>query len=242
MEAIISSDTLTFLCLLITAVILFYIFAFRMKWRDILPIIFNPLIKKIPPNISPNQISVMGLPIALITALFIYLARYNHYYFIWAAISLLIYALVDSLDGILARARNQATKSGAFLDYTLDKLSYLALLSGLILGGHVLTTLVVISMLCTLFYSLINMESLALTGSPFPLAERPRWLILAIILCLIAFTIKLLGFKSFDLWKIEIRYFDALFMILPIYQASIIFTESRSLWNRLKKIDRAEHK
>ncbi len=237
-----TSTNIIILLVFLIAILLFYIFAFRIKWREILPLLFDPLIQKIPPYISPNQISLIGFLLALITGLFVYLAKYNFLHFLWAAVFMSAYAIVDNLDGILARARNQVTKSGSFLDYTLDKLSYLVLLYALILGEHVRTELVVISMLCSLFYALINMESQALTGSTAPLAERPRWLILAIILCVLAFLIKFLGAESFELWDLKIRTFDALFVLMPIYQIITIFSGSLSLWQKLKKLDQEEYK
>ena len=225
------------LLFLLIAIILFYIFAFRIKWRDLLPIFLNPLIQKIPPYITPNHISLFGFLFVFITGLFIYLAKTNLYFWLWAAFFMFLYAIIDNLDGILARARNQVTKSGSFLDYTLDKISYQVLLFSLILGGHLRTELVVISMLSSLFYALINVESQALIGSTAPLAERPRWLILAIILCVIAFSIKVFGAESLNLWSIEIQSFDALFVILPIYQISTIYFRSISLWKELRSID-----
>lgn len=237
-----SSNIIIFLCLLIIAFISFYVFAFRIKWREILPPLFTPLVQKIPSYITPNHISIMGFLFVLAAGLFIYLAKDNYFFFLWAALFIFLFALIDSLDGILARIRHRATKSGAFLDYTLDKISYLFLLFTIMLGGHVRAELIVIAMLFTLFYALINMEAKALTGSTFPLAERPRWMALAIILCIVAFLIKLFGAESLHLWSIKIQSFDALFVLLPIYQIVIILFRSITLWKELKKLDRERKK
>lgn len=226
--------------MLVLTLVFFYILAFRIKWRDVLTRFLSPLVQRIPPYITPNQISGAGFFLVLLTCLFIYLAKYDFIFFLWGALFMFLYAVVDQFDGILARARGQATKSGTFLDYTLDKFSHQLLLFSLILGKHVRTELVVISMLCSLFYSLINMEALALTGRTFPLMERPRYAVLAIILFVFAFLIKFAGVDELSLGAIKTRSLDLLFPVLPVYLFMIILFRGASLWKELRELDRGK--
>ena len=71
--------------------------------------------------------------------------------------------------------------------------------------GYARAELIVITMLLSLFYALINMETQALTGSTFPLAERARWMVLAIILFLVAFLIEFLGLETLTILKTSLR-------------------------------------
>lgn len=234
-----SINIIIIICLLIV-IISFYVFAFRLKWREIMSTLLTPLVHKIPSSVTPNHLTILNLLFTLSAGLFIYLAKYNFYLILGAAIFIFLFGANDSLDGILARARRQVTKSGTFLDYTLDKVNYLLLLYALMLGQHISSELVIITMLCSLFYSFINIESQVLTGSTFPLAERPRWLTLAIILCLVAFLLKLLSAEVLTLWNITFRSLDALFSILPIYLFIMILYKLGSLWRKLIRIDQEE--
>ena len=188
----------------------------------------------------PNHITLAGLFFPLGAFLFIYLAKFNYFFFLWAYLFIFAYALTDSLDGILASLRHQITKRGAFLDYTLDKIVYLFLLFALMLGGHVRAELIVLVMLFTLFYSLLNMESRALTGSFFTLADRPQGLTLALILCFAIFLLKFFRADVITFSGRNIQSLDVIFVIMPIYQFALILSRGISLWKELKIIDKRE--
>lgn len=226
----------------LAALILFYIFAFRVKWREIFGLFLVPLAKRIPLYISPNHITVLSFLFALTAGVFIYFAKYDDLFFLWAALFLLLFTLADTLDGFLARIRDQLTKCGSFLDYTLDKLSYLALLFAAMLGGHIRIELIVITMLLSLFYNLIDMESLALSGSESSLTEHSRWLIPAIILCLLGAFGRFLKFKLLFAGGIKLQVLDIFFLILPICIALIILYKIISLWKDLGVLDQAQNR
>jgi CDP-diacylglycerol--glycerol-3-phosphate 3-phosphatidyltransferase len=69
-------------------------------------------------GISPNAVTAAGFLLTLISALM--LASGN---FRWGAIVLLFASIFDMLDGALARATDQSSPFGAFLDSTLDRYS-----------------------------------------------------------------------------------------------------------------------
>ena len=193
-----------------------------------------------PSFITPNHITIISFLFILAAGLFIYLAKYNYFLFLWAMFFLLLFTLADILDGFLARIRNQITKSGSFLDYTLDKISYLFLLFTAMLGGHIKTELLVITMLLSLFYNLINMEFQALSTSKSPLAEHSRWLIPAISLCLFGFFSGLYKFDALLLWGIKFQILDILFLALPISVLAITLYRIVFLWKKLGGIDQEQ--
>ena len=199
----------------------------------------NPLAHKIPGVITPNHISIFGALFLLLAALFIYLAQYNYYYFLWAGFLILLFSITDSLDGILARIRQQITKTGTYLDSVLGWINLLLILLALILGKHVRADLVVTTMIFSLFYNLTNMQSLSLTGQRFTENDRPRWLVLAMILCLSVFFSKLLGLEAIPFGGTKIRSLDAIFSILVVYYVIVLLVRNIDLWKKLAKLDRA---
>ena len=68
-------------------------------------------------KISPNLLSVFGLILGIIAAVFIALDD-----LIFAALFLLIGAIADLFDGSLARKFNKETVFGAFLDSVIDRI------------------------------------------------------------------------------------------------------------------------
>ncbi len=69
-------------------------------------------------DLSPNQVTVCGLVLCLLAAALIALDFLVFAGFVW-----LIGGVLDLLDGALAREQNRVSRSGAFLDSTLDRIS-----------------------------------------------------------------------------------------------------------------------
>lgn len=76
-------------------------------------------------KLTPNQVSVSGLLIALTAALLVATGHFLFAIFVWW-----LSRLLDGLDGIYARASNQSSDFGAFLDIQLDMLAYSAMIVG----------------------------------------------------------------------------------------------------------------
>ena len=76
-------------------------------------------------KISPNLLSVFGLILGIIAAVFIALDD-----LILAALFLVIGAIADLFDGSLARKFNKETDFGAFLDSVIDRIQELSIFIG----------------------------------------------------------------------------------------------------------------
>ena len=220
--------------LLLIAVLASYLLAFRVKWRELFSAFFLPLAKIIPSFITPNQITFLSFIIMLAAGVFIYLAGSAPFLLFWAAVFIALSAVTDAFDGFLARARNASSKRGMFLDYTLDKLGYLSLLFAAMLGGLIKTELVVATMVLSLFYNIIDLESLLLSKPGPHLTEHSRWVIPAIILCLTGLGTKSFGLEALPVLGIEYKVLDTVFMVLPAYVLSLGLYRSFCLWKDLK--------
>ena len=213
---------------------LFYLLTFRVEWRGLFSTFFLPLAKITPSFITPNQITFLSFIIMLAAGVFIYLAGSAPFLLFWAAVFIALSAVTDAFDGFLARARNASSKRGMFLDYTLDKLGYLSLLFAAMLGGLIKTELVVATMVLSLFYNIIDLESLLLSKPGPHLTEHSRWVIPAIILCLTGLGTKSFGLEALPVLGIEFKVLDTVFMVLPAYVLSLGLYRSFCLWKDLK--------
>jgi len=79
-------------------------------------------------KMTPNILTSIGFFVSVIAAVAI-----GFEYLFIGGLLVLFSGLFDMLDGALARAQNESTVFGAFLDSTLDRLSEAALLLGLLL-------------------------------------------------------------------------------------------------------------
>lgn len=67
-------------------------------------------------RITPNQISILALAAGILCAFFYYEGA-----FIWGSLTLLISAILDLVDGIVARKTRAHTNFGAVFDWIVDK-------------------------------------------------------------------------------------------------------------------------
>lgn len=100
---------------------------YRPLFKKYLELIVSPLARA---GLTPNQVTVMGLVISLIGAYLFAIGRQTT-----AALVLLFGALVDALDGTLARLTGKTSRFGAFLDSTFDRISDGAVLFGIAYAG-----------------------------------------------------------------------------------------------------------
>jgi len=103
----------------------------RLKYSDYL---FLPLIWLTPKWVTPNIVSymriVMLLPIIILM---------NAYFFKTTGILFILAAVMDGLDGALARYRNQTSAFGAILDPTADKMLNATVFLGFLQYIHSMT-------------------------------------------------------------------------------------------------------
>ncbi len=109
-------------------------------------------------GVTPNQVTVLGLAVALVSAWLYADWDGNRLYLVYGALTILLSGLLDAIDGVLARGTGRASKFGGFFDSVADRYSDALILSGITVGG-----------LCSLPAGL-----LALTGSLMVSYTRSR--------------------------------------------------------------------
>lgn len=137
-------------------------------------------------SITPSTITWFGFLLAVGAAVLIVMGH-----LFAAGLVVLIAGFFDTLDGALARYTNQATRFGAILDSTLDRLSEAAVLLGIMVlyvrGGFIIGILLVgIALPSSLLVSYIRARAEALgLECPVGLFTRPeRVIVLALGLLL----------------------------------------------------------
>jgi archaetidylinositol phosphate synthase len=109
-------------------------------------------------GLTPNGITIIGVTLALFSAVAYADWSGEPFYLIAAAVLLLLSGFSDALDGVVARLYQQTTVFGGFLDSLLDRYADASVFIGIMLGG-----------LCDIFWGLV-----ALTGSVLVSYARAR--------------------------------------------------------------------
>jgi len=111
--------------------------------RDIADRVLVPLAERLR-NVSPNVLSWLAFGVAVLAGLAFYLG--TPLFLILAVFLVLANALLDALDGKVAKMTGHATRRGDFLDHVLDRYADVIMLGGIALGryGSVLAGLLAI--------------------------------------------------------------------------------------------------
>jgi len=93
---------------------------------------------KLPNWVTPDMMTFLGLFAMVLIGISYYLVKYHWSFFLMANLGLIVNWLGDSLDGTLARVRNQQRpKYGYYLDHLVDAFGMAFLIFGLAYSGLV---------------------------------------------------------------------------------------------------------
>ncbi len=131
-------------------------------------------------GLSPNQVSILGIAFALLSAITYWQWKLNPLLLILAPLLMLASGLLDALDGALARIYGDATSFGGFLDSLLDRYADAAIICGIILGGLTNIKWGLAALIGSLLvsYARARAEAAGAKMESVGLAERPERLIL----------------------------------------------------------------
>jgi archaetidylinositol phosphate synthase len=148
--------------------------------------ILLPLAKKLR-RVNPNTLTWWAFLFAVLAGIFFYSGE------VWmllvAEICIILNALLDALDGKVAKIANRTSKRGDFLDHTLDRYADVFIIGGIMLSVHCDWSIGLLAMLGVIFASYMGTQAQALgCGRDYGgILGRADRLIILIIVPLIQF-------------------------------------------------------
>lgn len=158
---------------------------FSKRYHDRIRVITGDLVSKTlaQTGISPNALTIIS-PILTLGALWFLVTGQ----FLFAGFVIAFTSAFDMLDGALARTTNQVSKFGAFLDSTLDRVSEVLILFGLLLyyqrvsPGGVEIPLIYAAITGSVLISYVRARAEALDyDCKVGLLERPERIVLIVL-------------------------------------------------------------
>jgi CDP-diacylglycerol--glycerol-3-phosphate 3-phosphatidyltransferase len=135
-------------------------------------------------GISPDIVTIVGT----VGVCFGALVFYPRHLFFWGSLVCAVFALSDSLDGVMARLSGRSTKWGAYLDSTLDRVADSAIFGGLVLwysGAGSTPYLAALALACLILGSVVSYakaraEGLGMTAN-VGIAERAERVVVVLV-------------------------------------------------------------
>ena len=140
-------------------------------------------------GLTPNHVSVLGLVLALVSALAYWKCNLYSPLLIVAPLLLLISGLFDALDGVIARIYGETTIFGGFFDSILDRYVDAIILSGIILGGLTELHWGLIALIGSLLvsYSRARAEASGVKMESVGLAERAERILIIVVASFVSY-------------------------------------------------------
>jgi phosphatidylglycerophosphate synthase len=127
------------------------------------------VIPRLPSWVTPNQITWLGFYSNIVCAAAFLLTAQSRNWFLLVCLMLVLNWVADNLDGELARARQQTSERGFFLDIVLDQIGVMIVSLGLAYSAYIYDFS--IAMLSIIAYQLMSFVTLMhiITRQRFPL-------------------------------------------------------------------------
>ncbi len=140
-------------------------------------------------GLSPNQVSIFGIILAVLSALTYWQWKLHPILLILAPLLMLASGLLDALDGALARLYGEATNFGGFFDSLLDRYADAVIICGIILGGLTDVTWGLAALIGSLLvsYARARAEAAGVKMESVGLAERAERLVLLALASFLSF-------------------------------------------------------
>ncbi len=134
---------------------------------------------------SPTAWTVSGLVFSLLAAAFF--SRGGESYGMIAGLMVLVSGFLDIVDGSVARATDNVSKRGAFLDSNLDRIGEVAIYLGILVGNYASPALVLLAVTLSLLvsYARAKADSLQVSLAGVGIGERSERLLVIVIASLL---------------------------------------------------------
>lgn len=139
-------------------------------------------------GVPPTAWTVVGLVVSLFAAVAFYVGGLAGQ--VEGGILVLLAGWFDIVDGAVARVTGQTSKTGAFLDSTLDRVAEVLVFAGILVGGYStpLVVLVALSLSLLVSYTRAKGDALGVTLSGVGIGERSERLIIIAVASIVGLT------------------------------------------------------
>lgn len=180
--------------------------------RPFLTRILNPIASKL--NINPNIITIISPFMALISAYY-----FKEHMLFLGAFFILLSGFLDVVDGAVARLNGRASKFGAFLDSTTDRISDGIIYIGIIFGGYCnwLIGVLAIHSSLTISYVKARAESQGVKCN-VGIAERAVRMIILMVGSVLGYLIQDIYFTYTIIFLVIISYFTVVQRVYHVWR------------------------
>jgi len=205
--------------------------------RDKADFALTPVAKKLI-NVNPNMISWVGLILALLCGILLYLSYDYHILLIIGALVVLISGYFDALDGKVAKLAGKASKRGDFLDHVFDRYADVFMIGGVALSAWCNPIVGALALVGVLLTSYMGTQAQAV-GAPrlyAGLLGRADRVVLSTLFPIIQYVMIVLGHSSITVLGITVTWLETMVIYFAVVGNLTAIQRAIVTWNNMKEM------
>ena len=170
-------------------------------------------------NVNPNTISWLGLIVAAISGIVLYLSWDTHWMLILAAALVLLSGYFDALDGKIAKLAGKCSVKGDYLDHVFDRYADMFMIAAIAVSGWCNTYIGLFAVMGVLLTSYMGTQAQAIGAKRLydGLLGRADRVVLCFLFPILQFVMCMLYGDTFEIFGYDI----SLIEIMMIYFAVV---------------------
>jgi archaetidylinositol phosphate synthase len=188
-------------------------------------------------NVNPNMISWVGLILAFVAGLLLYLSFEYHYLLLAGAAVVLASGYFDALDGKVAKLAGKAGRKGDFIDHVFDRYADVFMIGGVAVSAWCNPYVGLLALVGVLLTSYLGTQAQAV-GAPrlyAGLLGRADRVVLSTLFPIIQFIMILLGYSSIEIWGYEITWMEMMMIWFAVVGNATAVQRAIITWRNLSK-------
>jgi archaetidylinositol phosphate synthase len=190
-------------------------------------------------NVNPNIISWIGLILAFLSGLFLYMSFEYHYLLLVGAAVVLVSGYFDALDGKVAKLAGKASDKGDYLDHVFDRYADVFMIGGVAVSAWCNPYLGMLALVGVLLTSYMGTQAQAI-GAPrlyAGLLGRADRVVLSTLFPIIQFIMICLGYASIEIAGYSITWLEIMMIWFAVVGNLTAVQRGIITWKNLNKKD-----
>lgn len=206
--------------------------------RSAVDFALTPVAKKLI-NVNPNTLSWIGLILAFVSGLLMYLSYDSHILLIVGAIVVLVSGYFDAIDGKVAKLSGKASKKGDYLDHVFDRYADVFMIGGVAVSAWCNPYLGLLALVGVLLTSYMGTQAQAVSNIRLyaGLLGRADRVVLSTLFPIIQFVACALGYGWIQIGDFSISWMEIMMLYFAIVGNLTAIQRGIITWKKLGELE-----
>ncbi len=209
------------------------------KQRSKVDFTLTPVAKKLI-NVNPNMVSWVGLILAFVSGLLLYMSYERTYLLVIGAVMVLVSGYFDALDGKIAKLAGKACRKGDYIDHVFDRYADLFMIGGVAVSGWCNPYLGLLALVGVMLTSYMGTQAQAI-GAPrmySGLLGRADRVVLNTLFPIIQFVMILVGIPAITVAGFTVSWMEIMIIWFAVVGNLTAIQRGITTWKNLCEEDK----